>query len=169
MNALIKYGFLFLILLIVQVFILNGMNFLGYATPFIYIYFILKLPVDTNKNLLIFTSFLLGLAVDIFCNTQGVNAAASVLVGFLRPYLIHGLTTLDISENREPSIALFGLAPFLRYTGIMIFLHHVVLLSLESFSLFNPLVLLFRIAVCSIFTFVLVWGLEYLGNNNRRR
>ena len=168
MNALLKYGLLFIILIAVQVFILNGLNFLGYATPFIYIYFIIKLPVDTNKNLVICTSFLLGLLIDIFCNTLGVNVSACVLVGFLRPFLINSLTALDISENREPSISLFGLSSFLRYIGILIFVHHAVLLCLESFSLFNPLILSVRIAVCGTFTFILVWGLEKLGNNNQR-
>ena len=169
MNALVKYGLLFIILLAVQIFILNGMIFFTYATPFIYIYFIVKLPVDTNKNIVICTSFLLGLSIDIFCNTPGVNASACVLIGFLRPFLINGLTALDTSENREPSIPLFGLAPFLRYIGISIFVHHAVLLSLESFSLFNPLMLLFRIAACSVFTFILVWILEKLSSNNQRR
>jgi len=168
-NNLIKYSILFVVLVIIQIFILNGMNFLGYATPFIYIYFIIKLPVDINKNLLLFFSFLMGLIIDIFCNTPGVNAAASVLAGFLRPYLINALITLDAAENREPSISLFGIQPYLRYIGILIFIHHTLLLGLESFSLFDPLVLILRIVACSLFTFILVWAIEGLIGNSRKK
>jgi rod shape-determining protein MreD len=168
-NNVIKYGLMFIGLAILQIFVLNGMNFLGYATPFIYIYFLIKLPVDTPKNLIIILGFALGFIIDIFCNTPGVNAGASVLIAFLRPYLIRALVTLDVAENREPSLYLFGLQPFLRYTGIMILIHHTTLLLLESFSLFNIEVVLLRILACSIFTFVLVWAIEGLTGNNRKR
>lgn len=170
MNVLLKYSLLFFILLIVQVFILNGLNFLGYATPFIYIYFILKLPVGTNKNLVILLSFLLGLGIDIFCNTPGIIAAPSVLIAFLRPFLIKALTTLDVGENREPSISLFGLGPFLRYVGILIVIHHSFLLSLEYFSLslFNSM-LLIRIVSCSVLTFVLIWVIEAITGHSHQK
>ena len=145
MNVIGRYGVIFVILLMLQIFILNGMSFLGYATPFVYVYFLLKLPSDTNRNLLILLAFLMGMGIDIFSNTPGVNAAASVFVAFLRPYLINAFVTLDVAENREPSINLFGFQPFLRFSGVFIFIHHTLLLLLESFSLFNLLEVLLRL------------------------
>ncbi|MCD7972787.1 MAG: rod shape-determining protein MreD [Candidatus Azobacteroides sp.] len=169
MSTILRYSLFFLVVVIIQIFILNGMNFLGYATPFIYIYFIIKLPVDINKNILLILSFLLGFIIDIFCNTPGINAAATVFAGFLRPYLIPALVTLDTAENRNPSIQLFGLQPFLRYIGVLIFIHHALLLTFESFSLFDPLVVLLRIVACSLFTFVLIWAMEGLTVNHHKR
>ena len=169
MKNIIKYGFRFLVLAGLQIFVLNGMNFLGYATPFIYIYFLIKLPVGTPKNLIIFLGFALGLVIDIFCNTPGINAGAAVLIAFLRPYLIRAFVTLDVSENREPSGYLFGPGSFLRYSAVMILIHHIFLLLLDSFSLFSWEVLLLRIAACSVFTFVLIWASEGLTGKGRRR
>ncbi len=168
-NNILKYGLIFLGLVVLQIFVLNGMNFLGYATPFIYIYFIIKLPVDISKNALIILSFALGFVIDIFCNTPGVNAGASLLIGFLRPYLIRALVTLDPAENREPSSYLFGISPFLRYVAIMVLIHHTTLLALESFSLFNFATLLLRIILCSVFTFILIWIIEGLTGNGKKR
>ena len=168
MTNIIKYGLKFLGLAILQIFVLNGMNFLGYATPFFYIYFLIKLPVDTPRNLVIFLGFALGLIIDIFCNTPGINAGSGVLIGFLRPYLIRAFVTLEVGESREPSVRLFRTGPFLRYAGLMILIHHVFLLLLESFSLLNWKVLLLRIACCSVFTFILIWASEGLARNGRK-
>ncbi|MCL1943665.1 MAG: rod shape-determining protein MreD [Candidatus Azobacteroides sp.] len=168
-NNLLKYGLLFIGLTILQIFVLNGINFLRYATPFIYIYFLIKLPVGISRNLLLFLGFVLGFVIDVFCNTPGINAGASVLAAFLRPYLIKSLATLDVAENREPSLYLFGLQPFLRYIAVMILIHHAALLLLESFSLFNWQILLLRIPACSLFTFVLIWAAEGLTGNQRKR
>ena len=169
MRDTIKHGLRFLILAVLQIFVLNGMNFLGYATPFVYIYFLIKLPVNLSKNLVILLGFALGIIIDVFCNTPGINAGAAVLIGFLRPYLIHAFVTLEVSENRDPSGRLFGMMPFLRYTAVMILIHHIFLLLLESFSLFKWDVLLLRIACCSVFTFVLIWVSEGLTKNDRKR
>ncbi len=66
----LKQLILFVMLILIQVLVLNHISFMGYATPFLYIYFILKMPLGTNRNLLILLSFLLGISVDIFCNTM---------------------------------------------------------------------------------------------------
>ena len=169
MNNIVKYGLMFLVLLIFQIFIFNGMTFLNYATPFVYIYFILKLPISIGKNQLLILSFLLGLIIDIFSNTPGLNASTSVFIGFLRPYLINALVTLDVAENREPSMRLFDPLPFLRYIGISILIHHALLLTLESFSLFNFSILALRIIVCSVFTFILFGAIESLTGNSHKK
>ena len=55
----------FSVLMLLQVIVLNHINFTGYVNPYAYLIFILLFPFDASKTLLIFLSFLLGLSIDI--------------------------------------------------------------------------------------------------------
>ena len=78
----------FIGLVLLQVLILNNVHIAGYATPFLYIYFILKFSSGTSRNELMLWAFFFGLTIDIFSDTPGMNAAAAVLLAFLRPSLL---------------------------------------------------------------------------------
>ena len=78
----------FVVFVLLQILVLNHIHFLRIATPFLYLYFIVKLPVGLAPTKVIFLSFLTGLVIDMFGNTTGMHAAACTLVGFLRASLI---------------------------------------------------------------------------------
>ena len=82
----------FIGLVLLQVLILNNVHIAGYATPFLYIYFILKFSSGTSRNELMLWAFFFGLTIDIFSDTPGMNAAATVLLAFLRPSLLRLFT-----------------------------------------------------------------------------
>lgn len=86
MIYLHKIGW-FVGLVLLQVLILNNVHIAGYATPFLYIYLILKFNSEISRNTLMVWAFFLGLTVDIFSDTPGMNAAATVWLAFLRPTL----------------------------------------------------------------------------------
>ncbi len=65
----------FIGLVLLQVLILNNVHIAGYATPFLYIYFILKFSSGTSRNELMLWAFFFGLTVDVFADTPGMNAA----------------------------------------------------------------------------------------------
>lgn len=75
-------------LVLLQVLVLNYVHIGQYATPLFYIYFILKFHTDTGRKELMLWSFAIGLCIDIFSNTPGMNAAAAVLLAFCRPLLL---------------------------------------------------------------------------------
>ena len=78
----------FLGLIFLQVFLLNNINLGGYINPYLYIIFIILFPLDGNKGLLIFLSFLLGLSVDIFEDSGGIHAAACAFIAYIRPVVL---------------------------------------------------------------------------------
>lgn len=149
-------------LVLVQVLLLNNICLFGLATPFIYIYFILILDRDVDPIGLMAVAFLLGLAVDVFCNTPGVNAGASVLVAFLRPSLLRLFSPRDEFENFEPGIYTIGLWPFVRYAFFAVLLHHTALFLLEAFTLANIGYLLLRIFCSTLLTVVLAMAIEFV-------
>ena len=91
-------------LVLLQVLILNNVHIAGYATPFLYVYFILKFASGTSRNELMLWAFFLGLTIDIFSNTPGMNAAATVFLAFVRPTFLRLFTPRDTLDSIIPSI-----------------------------------------------------------------
>lgn len=149
-------------LVLVQALIFNNICLFGLATPFIYVYFLLVLDRDIDHNVLMLVAFLLGLTVDVFSNTPGVNAGASVLVAFMRPTLLRLFSPRDEYENFEPGIYTLGFGAFVRYSVAVVLLHHTALFLFEVFSLANIGYMLLRILCSSLLTVLLVVALEFV-------
>lgn len=150
---------LFAALIVLQVLIFNQISIFGFATPFLYIYFLLKLPVGRNLFYVIIAGFLLGFTIDIFLNTPGINAAATTLVAAFRHLLLRLFFIKDETEEYIPSIYTAPGA-FIKYASVAVIIHQTVLFALESFSLFNPQVLLLRLAASIVLTLVILFGLD---------
>ena len=56
----------FVVLVLIQALILNNIHFLRIATPFLYLYFIIKMPVGTSRDLVVILYLLMGRVVDMF-------------------------------------------------------------------------------------------------------
>ncbi|HJA86732.1 MAG TPA: rod shape-determining protein MreD [Candidatus Bacteroides avicola] len=150
----------FIGLVLLQVLILNNVHIDGYATPFLYIYFIMKMDSDTPRNALLLWAFFLGLVIDIYSDTPGMNAAATVLLAFLRPLLLRLFVPRDMTDLFVPAIRTMGMAPFLKYITACVLLHHGVLLCIEFFSTAHPLALLLRIVSGALLTLCCILALE---------
>ena len=118
----------FIGLVLLQVLVLNHMHINGYATPFFFIYFILKYNSGVSRNVLMIWAFLLGLTVDILGNTPGMNAAAATVLAFMR----------------EPVLRLCT------------FLFCTILLVIDTFSFFNLPVLLLKILTDASITIICI-------------
>ncbi len=167
MNNL-KLVLLFVFLVLIQVLILNHILFLGYATPLLYIYFLIKLPTSFSKNSVILLGFLLGITIDLFCNTLGVNAAATTFVAFLRYPIQKLFFNDDEFDHIEPKISILGGA-FIKYCILIIFIHHSSLICLEYFSFFNIQTILLRIISSSLLTFIIIFAIEGFSVKRKKR
>ena len=87
-NVIITHIVRFIALVLIQALVLNHINFLGYINPYIYILFIILFPIKNNRILFIFLAFLLGLSIDLFLDSGGVHAAASVTISYIRPVIL---------------------------------------------------------------------------------
>ncbi len=144
----------FIVLVLVQVLVLNHINFLGYINPYIYILFIILYPVKNNRTLFIFLSFLLGLSVDIFSDSGGVHAAASVTLAFIRPGFLKSVFGA-LYENQSIKFTNIDLAPKLSYFALMTVVHHFIMYSLEIFSISKIILITQKTLFSSIFTIIL--------------
>jgi len=153
----------FVFLILFQVLILNNIQFSGYINPYFYIYFILLLPFETPRWLLLLSAFLLGLSLDAFTNTFGLNASACVLMAFARPFVISAISTgTEFMIGHSPSLKNQGMKWFAYYSIILVLVHHFALFYLEIFSFTEFFQTLFRVLLSSVFTLLIVFIAEYL-------
>ncbi|MGL4780456.1 MAG: rod shape-determining protein MreD [Bacteroidales bacterium] len=161
-----KYIFSFLFYLLLQVLILNNLYFLGWATPYLYVYFLMTLPRELSKNMQLTIGLLMGLGLDIFSNTLGMNMTACIVIMFFRPYLL----TLFGSREDEydvPSFRTFGVGAFLRYATLMVLIHHITLNIVQFFTLHNFSHLMIRVISGSLLTLILISLIEFFKMTKR--
>ena len=153
---------LFVFLVFLQVWLFDNINLFGFATPLVYIYFLIKLPVRMNRSNVLFLSTLLGFVIDIFNGVLGLSMLVMTFSGFLRYYIVKLFAPREIPDDYIPSFDSFGKNLFLRYAGTVTLIQIFLLYSVESFSLFNPLLLSLRIVSSFILTFLLIFAFESL-------
>ena len=150
-------------LVLVQVLVLNQLHVGGYATPFLFIYFILKFNSKIGRNSLMLWAFMLGLMVDVFGNTPGMNAAACTCLAFFRNSLLRLVTLRDQDEAFRPGIKSLGVAVFFRYVLLACVLFCTLLLLIDTFTFFNLPVLLLKIVTSTVSTIVCIFCVESIG------
>ena len=150
---------LFVVLILLQVTVFNQISVFGFATPFLYIYFLLKLPVGRNVFYVITMGFLMGFIIDIFLNTPGINAVATTLVAAFRQPIVHKFYDKKEDENMIPGIH-FSFGTFARFSLLIVSIHQTLLHGLESFSLFNPHILLLRWLASITLTLIIILALD---------
>lgn len=155
MNSVIsRNSFRFFILVFIQVLICSHVNFLGYLNPYIYILFIALFPTKGNRLLFIFLSFLIGLTVDLFSDTGGIHAAASVLIAYARPVFLRFSFGVQY-ENYAIKFDNIEFGSKLTYITLLTLFHHIILFSLEIFSVSKIILILQKTLLSSIFTILL--------------
>lgn len=159
MNGLdLKHIGRFILLIFLQgFFLINAALFDGLAIPLLYIFILLKLPLDMNRFLLILICFITGISIDLFYHTLGLHAAACVLFGFIRPGILHAIQPRDgYDTSTSISISNLGFGWFFIYSMVLIFAHHFYLFFLEIFSFSYVPRTLLKVFLSSMYTFILV-------------
>ncbi|NND61663.1 MAG: rod shape-determining protein MreD [Flavobacteriaceae bacterium] len=133
-NEILVNSVRFVVLVLVQVILLNHMNLWGYINPYLYPLFILVFPLNGSKSLLILLGFVLGLTIDMFGDSGGVHAAASVFIAWLRPVILRSSFGVSYQLNTL-KISTAPLSKQIVYIILMVFFHHLLLFSLEIFNL----------------------------------
>lgn len=158
-----KYVIMFFVLVLVQVLILNNIQFSGLVNPYIYILFILLLPFTIPGYLLLGISFILGISIDIFNNTPGIHAGATVLLGFLRPGIARLISSRELIEKgTTPNMTQLGFASFIKYTVISVLIHHLFLFFAEAFSFADFFETLLRWILSSVFSIIIILGSQFI-------
>lgn len=143
------------VLLIIQLLLLDNIQFSAYVYLNIYILAILLAPDEINDTLVLFIGFGLGLIVDYVNNTMGIHTAATTLLAYLRPML---LGVVSIRENSPIKSALrsSNISWLMKYIILSISIYFIVLLCLEAFTFRAFHITLLRIVCSTVASFILI-------------
>jgi hypothetical protein len=115
------------------------------------------LPFDTPNLLLFALSFLIGITIDAFYDTPGLNAAACVVLALVRVLFISITVQKDGFDNEpEPTLGIMGFRWYFTYVLISTLFHHFFLFALESFSFSELQYTLMRFVLSTAFTVFLI-------------
>ncbi len=161
-NSFIRYAFIFIILILLQVLLFNNIQFSGYINPYVYILLILLLPFEIPAWLLLVISFFTGFTIDLFSSSPGMHASATVFAGFSRPYVLRIISPHDGYEaHTAPSMLTYGWQWFLIYTLIIVLIHHFILFYLEVFRFTDFFRTMLRVLLSSAFSTTFILLAEY--------
>jgi len=166
-NVTVSNTVRFILLLLVQVMLCNNINFLGYINPYIYIIFIFLFPIRENRALFLLLSFMLGLLVDMFSDSGGVHATASVVLAYARPILLKTSFGM-LYEHHSIKFSTTEIGSLITYVTFGTLLHHLVLFSLEIFNISSILLILQKTLFSSIFTIILSILIIILFSRNKK-
>lgn len=151
----------FIVLVLLQVLILNNVAFNGYVNPYLYILFVLMLPFETPKWLVLFLGFALGFSVDIFSSTLGMHLGATLFMAYAREYVLRLIAPRGgYDPVHKPSIKDMGIAWFTTYVSILTILHHLFLFTIEVFRFSEFFSTMGRSLLSSLFTLMLIFIIQ---------
>ncbi len=156
----------FIVVFLIQILIMDRVLLFGYANPMIYCYFILLFPLSGNRAWLIISSFILGLGIDMFHNTGGAHAAASVFLAWIRPALLN----FSFGVSYQYNTTKIPNAPFgqqILFIVAAVLLHHLVLFSLEAGSWNYGLLVLKSTVITGLLSAALILSsVQFLSHKN---
>jgi rod shape-determining protein MreD len=170
LNEIFRNILRFILLVAVQVLIIKNIELGRFINPFIYVLFIIVLPFETPKWLILVAGFVTGITIDMFYDTAGMHAAACVLMAYVRPGVLKLFSPRDGYEfGTQPTVQYLGVPWFLSYSGILIFLHHFALFYLEIFRFSEFFSTFLRVLISTIFTVLIVVITQYLFNRKKQQ
>ncbi|QOR73092.1 rod shape-determining protein MreD [Cruoricaptor ignavus] len=148
------------VLVALQIFVLNRVTLFGRYTPVMYPMFVMFWPFFRNRYQFLVLSFLLGLSIDAFLGTWGINAFATTALAYFRTLIFR--TSTD-TESDFFSFQSLQWPQFLFFIFSSIFLHQFLVQFMEFFKLSRVLEILLNILITSTISFfcILLYALAF--------
>jgi hypothetical protein len=116
-----------------QVLFLRDIALANVAFCFIYVWVMVKAPMRVATPLLLVVAFFAGWIIDVFYNTHGLHAFATVMLALVRPTFFRILTPANgYDERSEISLSEMKWLWFFSYVGLMLITHHMILFLFEA-------------------------------------
>ena len=127
---------------------------------------ILLLPIRTPRGLVILIGFALGFFVDIFYDSLGVHAAATVMMAFSRKIVLGFLEPYGgYALDQIPTLKNMGFYWFFIYSGTLLAIHFVFYFSMEAFSFVFFFQILMNTIFSLIFSLLLLFLIQLIFNS----
>jgi rod shape-determining protein MreD len=148
--------------MLLQVFLFNQLQLWGACHPYIYILCLLMMPITLPHSADMIIGAVVGLIMDIFCNSLGVHTASCILLMFIRPYLIGGLVSDKDRLNEQISLRTLGMEAMVKYVIILVLIHHLMVFLLAAWSWHHIGFVLLETLVSGLITSFVIIGYNAL-------
>lgn len=168
-SLIVKNFFRFLIVFLLQAFVLMSLTIsypvLDNINIIIYPIVIMMLPLRTPNALILLIAFALGILLDLFYNSPGVHASATVLIAFIRPFVLSWLEPRGgYTVESSPTMREYGSSWFILYASILLFIHLFFLFSVQAFTFVYILEILLKTVMSFIVSMIFILIYMYLFN-----
>lgn len=156
MNIYVKQIAIFFVYLLLQVFVFNQFTLFDVATPYVFLLFLLMLPMNIRLPFLMLIAFFAGLTVDLFSLNafKGMHAASAVLMMAVRTSWVNVFTNrFSYHGAEEYLLQVQNAVWYSQYLFPLILLHHIAYYFLEAFSFDNVGLILLKIGTSAVYTF----------------
>lgn len=152
----------YVLVMLLQVLLFNQLQLWGACHPYIYVLCLLMLPTTLPHIADLFIGAVVGVVMDVFCNSLGIHMAACVLLMYIRPYLL-GLIVNDKDRlNEQISLRALGTGAFIQYVIYTVLIHHWTVFLLAAWSWSHIGFVLLETAVSSLVTILVILGYNTL-------
>ncbi len=159
----IKQVFIWVLFVSAQILLAQNIVLYDRAFCFIYVGFILLLPLGISRNNLMLIAFFTGFIIDIFYNSLGTHMAASTFLAFVRPLWINAITPRGGYENVDsPAVKDISLSWFIAYSLPLTFLHLSVVFFIEAGGFHLFFFVLFKVIASTLLTVLVLVIIQYL-------
>ena len=152
----------YVVVMLLQVLLFDQLQLWGVCHPYIYVMCLLMLPITLPHSVDMLIGAAVGLVMDVFCNSLGIHMAACVLLMLIRPYLLGVIVNDKDRLNEQINLRTIGLEALVRYTVILVLVHHLTVFSLAAWSWSHMSFALIETAVSSAVTILVVLGYNAL-------
>ena len=168
-KTVIQFIVLFLALLVMQL-VCNKIVLFNIAMPVVFIYLILRLPVNLHGGWVLTIAFFSGLIIDIFNNTPGMNALACTMLAAVRRPVFNLFVSRENDMNIPiPSVDSMGVSDYFKYMATLVTIYCTLIFLIQAFSLHNLALTVARIVGSSILSVVIIFGLDTLVSTRREK
>lgn len=147
MNKFIKNIVLWGGVLLLQLLLLFYFRPTEHYVPYIYMYMLIGLPLHFSRVKTLFIAFLLGILIDIFCNSFGVHAFSAVFVAYITPSVASLFINLYGDETKIINPTYTGWINYILILIVLLFVYHLLVVFLWQFSLSDFWNILYQILI----------------------
>lgn len=157
-----------IIFLMIQLPLIHRITLFDTAFGFFYVGFLLLLPTTLSRSYLMLIAFGSGLLVDIFSDTPGIHAGASVFIMFIRNFW---LSVVNDDSQALVNINMVSLkkSGFIYFLFPLVFIHHFLIFSLENGGFHHFDMLIGKIFSSTIFSCVIIFVVNFLTTPKKER
>ena len=152
----------YILVMILQVLLFDQLQLLGVCHPYIYVLCLLMMPITLSHSADMIIGAVVGLIMDIFCNSMGIHTAACIFIMFIRPYLIGAIVNDKDRLNEQISLRSLGMEALLRYVVILVVIHHLIVFLLAAWNWAHIGFVLVETLVSSLITISIIIGYNSL-------